>query len=239
MGEASAEAYGRGWCVAALSQGRIVRACSDPNGAGKTTTIRCSARCSPRRGSGSVWDLTLCAACQVRRHIGVFSPGSDPLLAAYRPRELGILAALYEMLRQEYIPNRGVAQLVDLTGRADDLVERYSTACANGWRDQNALHDRGLLLDERRGIDPQASRSIRDLIPPSSRRRETILLTRIRMEEADQLCERWNNGPGPDRGADSPLALKRASGRHDSAHGSRRYADHAAPVLRAIQALSR
>jgi len=113
--------------------------------------------------------------------------------------------------------------LVELTPRANDLVERYST----GMRQRLALvkallHDPPvLLLDEpTTGLDPQAARNARDLVRRLHRDEgKTIILTTHYMEEADQLCERVGI---IDRGRiialDTPQALKRAQQQGTALH---------------------
>ncbi len=215
-----------------------------PNGAGKTTTIRmlCTLL-PPTGGSARVWDFDVVRqSAQVRRRIGVLLTGERSVYWRLTGREnLDYFAALYEM------PPGGLQSrierllgLVDLTARADDLVERYST----GMRQRLALiktllHDPPvLLLDEpTAGLDPQASRIIRDLIRHLHRDEgKTILLTTHSMEEADQLCERVGiMDQGRIVALDSPQALKRA---HQGEMILRMevdgHADHAAAVLRAI-----
>jgi ABC-2 type transport system ATP-binding protein len=86
-----------------------------------------------------------------------------------------------------------VLAAVKLADRADDYVERYST----GMRQRLALA-RALLpnpplvvLDEPTvGLDPQASRDLRDRVRELKAQGRTVLLTTHYMEEADQLCDR-------------------------------------------------
>jgi ABC-2 type transport system ATP-binding protein len=215
-----------------------------PNGAGKTTTIRmlCTLL-PPTAGSARVWDFDVVRQpAQVRRHIGVLLTGERSVYWRLTGREnLEYFAALYEMppagLRSRIA---GLLELVDLTARADDLVERYST----GMRQRLALiktllHDPPiLLLDEpTAGLDPQASRIIRDLIRHLHRAEgKTILLTTHSMEEADQLCVRVGiMDQGRIVALDSPQSLKRA---HQGEMILRMEVDgpaeHASAVLRAI-----
>ncbi len=215
-----------------------------PNGAGKTTTIRmlCTLLL-PTEGSALVWDFDVVRQpAQVRRHIGVLLTGERSVYWRLTGREnLAYFAALYEMPPAEVeFRIAGLLELVDLTARADDLVERYST----GMRQRLALiktllHDPPvLLLDEpTAGLDPQASRIIRDLIRHLHRDEgKTILLTTHSMEEADQLCERVGiMDQGRVVALDSPQALKRA---HQGEMILRMevdgHADQVSAVLRAI-----
>jgi ABC-2 type transport system ATP-binding protein len=190
-----------------------------PNGAGKTTTIRmlCTLL-PPTGGTAHVWDFDVVREpAQVRRHIGVLLTGERSVYWRLTGREnLEYFAALHDMPR-DIVPPRitGLLDLVELTPRADDLVERYST----GMRQRLALvktllHDPPvLLLDEpTAGLDPQTARIIRELIRHLHQEDgKTIVLTTHDMDEADQLCERVGI---IDRGRivalDSPQALKRA-----------------------------
>jgi ABC-2 type transport system ATP-binding protein len=102
---------------------------------------------------------------------------------------------------------------VKLADRADDYVERYST----GMRQRLALA-RALLpnpplvvLDEPTvGLDPQASRDLRDRVRELKAQGRTVLLTTHYMEEADQLCDRVAIiDHGRIVALDTPAALKR------------------------------
>ncbi|TMC73872.1 MAG: ABC transporter ATP-binding protein, partial [Chloroflexi bacterium] len=102
---------------------------------------------------------------------------------------------------------------VNLTERADDYVERYST----GMRQRLALA-RALLpdpplviLDEPTvGLDPQASRDLRERVRELRAQGKTVLLTTHYMEEADQLCDRVAIiDHGRIAALDAPAALKR------------------------------
>jgi ABC-2 type transport system ATP-binding protein len=129
---------------------------------------------------------------------------------------LEYFAALYQV--PPPLARERIAQLLDrveLTARADDLVERYST----GMRQRLALiksmvHDPPvLLLDEpTTGLDPQAARNIRDLIRHlHAAEGKTIILTTHYMEEADQLCQRIGIiDHGRIIALDRPQALKRS-----------------------------
>ncbi|HEY3247623.1 MAG TPA: ATP-binding cassette domain-containing protein [bacterium] len=169
-----------------------------PNGAGKTTTIRmlCTLL-EPTSGRAQVWDYDVVRQSEaVRRHIGVVLMGERSIYWKLTGREnLEYFAALYRVPRP--LAHQRIGALLDrveLTARADDLVERYST----GMRQRLALiksmvHDPPiLLLDEpTTGLDPQAARNIRDLIRHlHAEEGKTIILTTHYMEEADQLCER-------------------------------------------------
>jgi ABC-2 type transport system ATP-binding protein len=190
-----------------------------PNGAGKTTTIRmlCTLL-EPTSGRVQVWGVDASRdPAAVRRQIGVVLAGERSIYWKLTGREnLEYFAALYQV--PQPLARERIAQLLDrveLTARADDLVERYST----GMRQRLALiksmvHDPPvLLLDEpTTGLDPQAARNIRDLIRHlHAVEGKTIILTTHYMEEADQLCERIGIiDHGRIIALDRPQALKRS-----------------------------
>ncbi len=190
-----------------------------PNGAGKTTTIRmlCTLL-APTEGTARVMGADVAnQAEEVRRRIGVVLMGERSVYWKLTGREnLEYFAALYHVPAP--VARQRIATLLDeveLTARADDLVERYST----GMRQRLALvksmvHDPPvLLLDEpTTGLDPQAARNIRDRIRHLHRDEgKTIILTTHYMEEADQLCERVGIiDHGRIIALDAPTALKRS-----------------------------
>jgi ABC-type multidrug transport system ATPase subunit len=82
---------------------------------------------------------------------------------------------------------------MELTARADDLVEKFSTGMKQRVAISKALiaNPPILLLDEPTlGLDPQAARNLRELIAQLKAEGHTILLTTHYMEEADQLSDR-------------------------------------------------
>lgn len=219
-----------------------------PNGAGKTTTIRmlCTLL-EPTEGVARVWGYdVLRHPAEVLRHLGLVLTGERSVYWKLTGREnLEYFAALYHVRPQ--IARLRIAELlerVELTERADDLVERYST----GMRQRLALikamiHDPPiLLLDEpTTGLDPQAARNIRDLIRHLHRvGGKTIVLTTHHMEEADQLCERVGIiDHGRIIALDSPQALKRSLGQERVLRLELdRVDDEVAPALRTLPGVS-
>lgn len=192
-----------------------------PNGAGKTTTIRmlCTLLV-PSGGTARVWGFDVATqATEVRQSLGVLLTGERSVYWKLTGREnLEYFASLYQVPRD--VARARIADLLDrveLTPRADDLVERYST----GMRQRLALikamvHDPPiLLLDEpTTGLDPQAARNMRDLIRHLHvSEGKTVILTTHYMEEADQLCDRIGIiDHGRVIALDSPQVLKRSLG---------------------------
>jgi ABC-2 type transport system ATP-binding protein len=188
-----------------------------PNGAGKTTTMKMLATLLiPTSGTIRVLGIDpLARPREVRARLGAMLSGERSLYWKLTGREnLEYFAALYHVPPAESKARiANVLAAVKLTDRADDYVERYST----GMRQRLALA-RALLpdpplvvLDEPTvGLDPQASRDLRDRVRELKAQGRTVLLTTHYMEEADQLCDRVAIiDHGRIVALDTPTALKR------------------------------
>src|SRR5438094_894276 len=188
-----------------------------PNGAGKTTTMKMLATLLiPTSGTIRVLGIDpLERPREVRARLGAMLSGWRSLYWKLTAREnLEYFAALYHVPQAETDQRiAGVLTAVKLTDRAEDYVERYST----GMRQRLALA-RALLpdppliiLDEPTvGLDPQASRDLRDRVRELRAQGRTVLLTTHYMEEADQLCDRVAIiDHGRIVALDTPAALKR------------------------------
>jgi ABC-2 type transport system ATP-binding protein len=188
-----------------------------PNGAGKSTTIRmlCTLL-EPTSGSAQIngYDL-LKQPNLVRQSLGTVLAGERSIYWKLTGREnLEYFAALYHIPPD--IARRRIKELLErmeLTTRADDLVEKYST----GMRQRIAISKAMLanppiiLLDEPTlGLDPQAARNVRELVGELKAEGHTILLTTHYMEEADQLSDRIGIiDQGQIIALDTPANLKR------------------------------
>jgi ABC-2 type transport system ATP-binding protein len=168
-----------------------------PNGAGKSTTIRmlCTLL-EPTSGTARVngYDI-LKQADLVRQNLGTVLAGERSIYWKLTAREnLEYFAALYHIpanVAQKRI--KDLLERMELTNRADDLVEKYSTGMRQRVAISKALvaNPPILLLDEPTlGLDPQAARNLRELIATLKEEGHTILLTTHYMEEADQLSDR-------------------------------------------------
>lgn len=168
-----------------------------PNGAGKSTTIRmlCTLL-EPTSGTARVngYDIVK-QATQVRQNLGTLLAGERSIYWKLTAREnLEYFAALYHIPPD--VAKKRVSHLLErmeLSGRADELVEKFSTGMKQRVAISKALvaNQPILLLDEPTlGLDPQAARNLRELISELKREGHTILLTTHYMEEADQLSDR-------------------------------------------------
>ncbi|MEW6047373.1 MAG: ABC transporter ATP-binding protein [Bacillota bacterium] len=187
------------------------------NGAGKTTIIRIlSTLIEPTSGTASICghdvrtDPAAARAC-----LGVVMAGERHLYWKLTGREnLEYFATLYHVPARA-IPGRirAVLDRLGLSERADELVERYSTGMRQRLSLARALlHDPpALLLDEPTlGLDPQAARTLRELVLELKAEGRAILLTTHYMDEGDFLCDRVaiiNHGRIV--ACDTPEALKR------------------------------
>jgi ABC-2 type transport system ATP-binding protein len=168
-----------------------------PNGAGKSTTIRmlCTLL-EPTSGAARVNGFDIVKQSnQVRQSLGTVLAGERSIYWKLTAREnLEYFAALFHIPPKVAKPR--IAELLErmeLSNRADDLVEKYSTGMKQRVAIARALLARPpiLLLDEPTlGLDPQAARRVRELVKELKAEGHTILLTTHYMEEADQLSDR-------------------------------------------------
>jgi ABC-2 type transport system ATP-binding protein len=187
-----------------------------PNGAGKTTTIRmlCTLL-EPTSGTAIVngYDIRR-QPNDVRQSLGTVLAGERSIYWKLTAREnLEYFAALYHIPPK--VARRRAEELLkrmELTERAGELVEKYSTGMKQRVAISRALLARPpiMLLDEPTlGLDPQAARKVRQLIKELKEEGHTILLTTHYMEEADQLSDRIGIiDQGKIIALDSPAALK-------------------------------
>jgi ABC-2 type transport system ATP-binding protein len=168
-----------------------------PNGAGKSTTVRMIATLlTPTAGTVRINGIDAVAQpTEARRRLGVVLGGERSVYWKLTGRDnLRYFGALHDIPRRQ-LPER-IAQVladVELTERADDYVERYSTGMRQRLAIARALLARPpvLLLDEpTSGLDPQSALHLRDHVRRLRAKGHTALLTTHDMEEAEQLCDR-------------------------------------------------
>jgi len=168
-----------------------------PNGAGKTTTMRMlTTLLKPDSGSASVAGHDIIKFRNaVRASIGMVfqEPALDRQLTGRE--NLDFHGRMYGM-KKDFRKSRihEVLDLVELSDRADSLVETYS-----GGMQRRLEIARGLMhlpkilfLDEPTlGLDTQTRRKIWDYIRKMNQEHKTtMILTTHYMEEADCLCDR-------------------------------------------------
>jgi len=168
-----------------------------PNGAGKTTTINMlTTIVRPSGGEATIAGFDVIRQPhEVRARTGIVfqDPTLDTILTGWE--NLNLHAHLYGLTAQERKERiTALLNLLDLTGRAHDLVRTYS----GGMRRRLELA-RGLLhrpavlyLDEPTlGLDPQTREHTWAYIRETTQREgTTILLTTHYLDEAERMCNR-------------------------------------------------
>jgi ABC-2 type transport system ATP-binding protein len=191
-----------------------------PNGAGKTTTLlTLTTLLKPTSGSARVngFDVVRQPG-QVRKSIGIVfqDPSSDDTLTGYENLKLhGMLYGMPVGLRERRIAD--ALELVDLTGRKDDVVKHYSGGMRRRLELARGLMHRPkvLFLDEPTlGLDPQSRDHIWRYIDRLSQEEGiSLVVTTHYMEEVDRLCDRLAiMDAGRIVALDSPANLKRIIG---------------------------
>jgi ABC-2 type transport system ATP-binding protein len=194
-----------------IEQGEVVGYLG-PNGAGKTTTVRMlTSLIAPSAGTAKVLNYEIGRDDQnIRRNVGVLTetPGMYDRLTAWR--NLMIYAKLYEVDAPEKQVEKYL-QMLGLWERRDDAAGTFS----KGMKQKLAiartlLHEpRVLFLDEpTAGLDPEASKLVRDFISELKGEGRTIFICTHNLDEADRLCDRIAVFKTRLRVVDSPAGLR-------------------------------
>jgi ABC-2 type transport system ATP-binding protein len=162
-----------------------------PNGAGKTTTIEIlEGLREPDSGDARVLGMDVCKhAPSIKQRIGV----QLQTVSLYPRLTVAELLDLFASFYAHSVPTKELIEAVDLGERA-----RARSMNLSGGQQQRLsialalVNDPELIfLDEpTTGLDPQARRSLWDLIKGLQARGKTIMLTTHYMEEATELCDR-------------------------------------------------
>jgi ABC-2 type transport system ATP-binding protein len=168
-----------------------------PNGAGKTTTVRVlGTLLTPTSGSAEVVGIPVSAenGAEIRRRISIMPETPGLYLKLSVEENLRFVGELYGLRGQHAERRVGEAlAAVDLGGRREDRAGSLS----KGLRQRLALaralltEPEVLFLDEpTQGLDPAATREVRQLVEGLRARGATVILTTHRLEEAERLCDR-------------------------------------------------
>ncbi len=190
-----------------------------PNGAGKTTTIRVLAcMLSPSEGSAQVagYDIRN-DSVKVRRSVGILTENPSLYERLSAVENLEFFAQAYGLKNRQTVRAR-IKELLDfleLEERGNEKVGTYSKGMKQKLAIARAImHDPPVLfLDEpTAGLDPEAAKSVRDLIRQLSlREKHTVLLSTHHLEDAERLCGRVmiiNKGVNRVVGTPEELRLK-------------------------------
>jgi ABC-2 type transport system ATP-binding protein len=167
-----------------------------PNGAGKTTTVRMLAGLlAPTGGRARIAGVDVIADPQrVRSLVGVLteSPGLYEKLSVWQ--NLKFYADLYRLAHStQSLQIERYLKLFELWERCEDAVSTLSKGMKQKLALARALlHDpKVLFLDEpTAGLDPEAAKTVRELVAELSQERRTIFLCTHNLYEAEQLCDR-------------------------------------------------
>ncbi|MEO6458074.1 MAG: ABC transporter ATP-binding protein [Chloroflexia bacterium] len=178
----------------AIPQGKVFGFLG-PNGAGKTTTVRMlAALIAPTDGSATVNGHEVGRDdTAIRRSVGILTetPGLYDRLTAHQ--NLVFFAQLYEVPEKRASEQAGYyLRALGLEERRNDKVGGFS----KGMRQKLALarafmHEPAVVfLDEpTAGLDPEASRTVRQFVKELRSEGRTIFLTTHNLPEADELCD--------------------------------------------------
>jgi ABC-2 type transport system ATP-binding protein len=167
-----------------------------PNGAGKTTTLRLlCALIAPTGGSAEIAGLRLGRDdARIRASVGILTehPGLYERLSA--ADNLRFFASLYGL--EPRTAEAQVDRFLTLMGLRDQK-DRPVAVFSRGMKQKMAitraaLHEpRILFLDEpTTGLDPDAARTVRELVVSLAREGRTVFLCTHNLDEADRLCDR-------------------------------------------------
>lgn len=168
-----------------------------PNGAGKTTIIKMlTTLLLPTSGVARVLGYDVATRPkEVRKRVGYVFGGDrglyDRLTGVENLRYFADLYRVAPSVRERRIAE--LLELVGLTGRESERVERYSRGMKQRLHiARGLLHDPPVVfLDEPTiGLDPVGARELRILIRNLVDSGKTLLLTTHYMFEADELCDR-------------------------------------------------
>lgn len=169
-----------------------------PNGAGKTTTVRLlSCLLSPTSGYATVGDYNIANkddAMKIKKLIGLVpdNVGLYETLSAYENLEFfGRMYEIPEQLIKENIEK--YLKMLDLWDKRNNAVGSFSKGMKQKVALARALiHDpEVLLLDEpTANLDPEAAKTIRDIILDLKKENRTILLNTHNLDEAQRICNR-------------------------------------------------
>jgi ABC-2 type transport system ATP-binding protein len=169
-----------------------------PNGSGKTTTIRIlSCLIAPTEGQASVGGHDIRRdPLRVRETVGVLTenPSLYERLTAYENMEFFARAYGVADEAAKAARIREVLEFFELWERRDERVGTYSKGMKQRLAIARAIvhNPEVLFLDEpTAGLDPKASKDIRDMMERLSRQeKHTILLCTHNLEDAERLCSR-------------------------------------------------
>lgn len=169
-----------------------------PNGAGKTTTVRMLAGLIGKTsGTARVAGFELgneAEALRLRREIGLLPENVGLYETSSACRNLEYFAKLYRLDAATQRANiERLLRMMDLWEKRDQPVGTFSKGMKQKVAIARALvHDPQLVfLDEpTANLDPEAAKTVRELILDLKKERRTIFLNTHNLDEAQRICDR-------------------------------------------------
>lgn len=169
-----------------------------PNGAGKSTTVRMlCCLIGKTSGTARIGDLDISNeedAVKIRKLIGYIpdSPGFYESMSAVK--NLEFFASIYRVRDETLKENiEKYLKLLDLWSARDRSISTYSRGMKQKVSIARALiHDPEILImdEPTASLDPEVSKTIRDLILDLKKDGKTILLNTHNLYEAQRICTR-------------------------------------------------
>jgi ABC-2 type transport system ATP-binding protein len=163
-----------------------------PNGAGKTTTLQMLAGLLHADEGTARIDGTSTRQREELTHTLGYLPAEAPLYDELTGREQLGYAAQFRRLDEDGRVD-GALERYGLADAADRRVEGYSTGMRRRLGlAQATLHDPAvLLLDEPlNGLDPQATRTVRELVATASDDGTAVLISSHDLATIEAICDR-------------------------------------------------
>jgi ABC-2 type transport system ATP-binding protein len=167
-----------------------------PNGAGKTTTIRIlTGLIAPTKGTCTIEGVDVTQnPMLVHRNVGVQPevPGLYETLSAYR--NLEFYGKLFRVEKAELsLRIKDLMSSFDLWDRRDEAVQTFSKGMKQKLSIiRSLLHNPDyVFMDEpMSGLDPVASKTVKDFILNLKREGKTVVLSTHNLDDADRLGDR-------------------------------------------------
>ena len=191
-----------------------------PNGAGKTTTLRMIAGIlRPTSGTVHIGGIDVSANPMAAKAVLGYIPDRPFIYEKLTGAEfLRFVAGLYSQNGKD-IEHRGheLLSLFDLNNWRDELVESYSHGMRQKLIIASAFIHKPdvIVVDEPMvGLDPKATRILKDLFSEYTRRGHTIMMSTHTLEVAETMCDRIGIIQGGKIRALGTMAELRASSTH-------------------------
>ncbi len=188
-----------------------------PNGAGKTTTIRMlCCLISPSSGTARVGDYDVAdinGSMKIRKMIGLVPDNVGLYESLSVVKNLEFFGRMYEAPMQVIKENiEKYLKMLDLWNNRDQAVGTFSKGMKQKVAVVRALvHDPDLLImdEPTANLDPEAAKTIREVILDLKKDNRTIMLNTHNLDEAQRICDRIGILKTKLLAIDTPASLER------------------------------